>query len=201
MTHERISAKQLKRYYEETEGQLLLSADVSDRDFHLTHEFEACDTTWNIELHGTEFDTIGFNLTNLSSEPMRTKYEVIVKNQSTGDDHNWRDPDGLLIFSPHGTVDDTWGTDEIISYRTLTTVTGLCVKNIAKILVKISIFNTTEEVNEKRRHDLRLPMEAKIDSLLQKGSYKQEFIQQDMLISRRLSSFEATGGESDDEGY
>jgi hypothetical protein len=188
MIREKLSIKQLKRM-EETEGEVLLKVDVSDPNFSVEQEFEACDSNWRIEINGTEFETIGFNLTNLSSEPMRTKYMIVVKNQSsTGDDHIWREPDGVLVFSPVGTVDEAWGCDEIISFRTLHTVTGLCVKNIAHFLVKLTIFNTTDEVNAKRKHDLRIPTDAKIKSL--EGTYREEFNQQDMLISRRLTSFD-----------
>lgn len=207
MIREKISARQLQRYYEETEGELSLSVDVSDQRFSLTHEFEACDTRWRLDMHGTEFDTIGFNLTNLSTESMRTKYEIVVKNQSNGDDHKWKDPDGLLIFSPLGTVDDTWGNDDVITFRILNTVTGLKVKNISIFLLRISIFNTVDEVNEKRRHDLRLPADGKMGAGRKKGSYREEFIQQDALVSTRLDKFGSghlsmdAAHRDEDQGY
>lgn len=196
MIREKISDRQLLRYYEKTEDVFPVSVNVSNPEFTHTVEFEACDSKWRVELQGTDFGTIGLNLTNLSSHPVRTKYEIVVKNQSTGDDHKWKDPDGLIVFSPFETVDDTWGTDDVISFRTLDNVTGLRVKDMAKFLVKISVFNTVDEVNEKRRHDLRIPPDANIAKLTKKGSYRAEFSQQDTLVSNRLQDLSSSSSYS-----
>ena len=136
--------------------------------------------------HGCTTLQIGFNLTNLSATLSRTIYTLTIRNQSTGDDYSWSDPDGLVVFTPHGTVDDTWGSEEFISFRTLDTVTGLCVKGLAKLVVKIIVYNTMDEVNEKRRHDLRIP-ETNL-GLQRQVSYKAEFNQQDILINSRLQN-------------
>ena len=183
-----LFAKQLSRM-DQTHEYVEISVVLSDRMFRISKQFDACRMKWSIDLFGTEDETIGFSLTNLSDRSLRTDYKIIIKNQSsTGDDHVWRDPDGVIIFSPAGTMDCTWGCEDIISFRRLHTVTGLCVKGIVNFRIDITIFSTIDEMNEMRKNDLTLPEDERISrsAFGFEGYHKMEQRMQDNLITNRL---------------
>lgn len=188
MASKSLISRQLSRM-DQTYGSTEFRIDVSDQMFHVTIPLELCRMQWSIEIYGTDDNSIGFNLSNMSPQSLRTDYKVVVKNQSsTGDDYIWSDPDGVIIFSPVGTVNNTWGTDDLITYKKLHTITGLCVKNTIVLKIEITTFSTVDEMNEIRRHDLTLPEDLPIQKLAHgtEGFHRKERRMQDNLITNRL---------------
>jgi hypothetical protein len=78
----------------------------------------ACGTTWCINVYPNGVDEtseyISVKLVNLSSEEVYASYTLCLKNQKGGQDHVWKDPEGIVLFSSVEDGDNAWGCDDFI---------------------------------------------------------------------------------------
>lgn len=58
-------------------------------------------------------------LANLSAEEVYASYVITLKNQKGGNDHTWKDPEGIVLFSGKKDGDNAWGCDEYIPLQEL----------------------------------------------------------------------------------
>lgn len=88
-------------------------------------------------------------LVNRTKRVVQAKYTISLlgqESESQSCNHSWSDPDGTVLFRPHGDDDDYWGTCEFIELATLEGPTFMCpVENSVRFKVEI-IANINDEL-------------------------------------------------------
>jgi hypothetical protein len=78
----------------------------------------ACGTNWCVYVYPNGIDEtsefLSVRLVNLSSEEVYASYSLKLRHQKSGNDHCWKDPEGIVLFSAVEDGDNAWGCDDFI---------------------------------------------------------------------------------------
>lgn len=82
-----------------------------------------CGSMWSLSVYPSGIDEtseyLSVRLVNLSPEEVFASYSISIKNQKGGEDHTWKDPEGIVLFSGKVEGDNAWGCDEFIPLQEL----------------------------------------------------------------------------------
>jgi hypothetical protein len=106
--------------------------------------FPVCGSMWSISVYPIGIDETGdflsLRLVNLSEEEVFASYVFSLKNARGGEDHVWKDPEGIVLFSSKQDGDNAWGSDEFIALADLHLTDDFTADEKITLDVKIEVF-------------------------------------------------------------